>query len=154
MLASTVILVAAAMLASASPINPRQDTSYTFSITDWNFGCSPATCGWSFNVSAPSGGDDTPAFGPVSCTGSMLNNPDYYPCSTISDVQSVSAFVKFTDVDGVNNLYIKEWVTGTDNGALIHAGAVTTNETQYCDTCPTTYSVPVTIINSPCIESI
>lgn len=151
MVQTTVLLAAAlATLAFASPMRPRQDSAYTLSISDWSFGCSPATCAWSFNVSAPSAGSGVPAFGPITCSGSMINNVDYQACSNISDLQLVSAFVKFSNESNV--LYLKQFVSSTPQGGVMYAGAVVTQDTQYCDTCPTTYSMPVSLISSPCTE--
>lgn len=138
-----------AALTSASPLRMRQDTAYTFSITDWSFGCSPAACAWEFNVTAPSGGLDVPAFGPIACSGNTLNDLDYIPCGPISDLTTVSAFVKASSESMV--LYIKELVSTQSQGGVLYAGAVTTQETEYCSTCPTTYSIPVTLTTA-CTE--
>ena len=150
---SSYILIATALaaLASASPLRKRQDTAYTFSITGWDFGCSPAACGWSFNVTAPSGGTDVPAFGPIACSGNTLNDVDYVLCDAIpgTETQTVSAFVK--DSPETMVLYIKESVYTSTQGTLLYAGAVTTQPTEYCPACPTTYSVPVTA-GSACTE--
>lgn len=141
MLYSAILAATTAVLASASPLKIRQSSDYDFSVTNFSYGCSPGGCAWSFNASAPSGGEDAPEFSTY-CSGTDYATT-YVSCDTISDSQSFGAYMVANSSS--NELFLKYEYSDVDAGARYdYYGDAPVQYTAYCPTCPTAYTIPVT----------
>ena len=94
MRASTIIAVAASTLAGAVPVTRDASLPGTFEVTNFSFGCT-ASCYYSFDVVVSGSADHHPDFTtPVKCSGGLDENTDYTECGTVSQTQSVLAYIE------------------------------------------------------------
>ena len=92
MYASTLVAAGFAALASAAPATSSTN-QYAFEVTNFVFGCS-AGCYYNFDVTAPDSGLNHPAITtPVHCSGGLDQDTDYVTCGTISETQSIAAYI-------------------------------------------------------------
>ncbi|KAF2216952.1 hypothetical protein CERZMDRAFT_89740 [Cercospora zeae-maydis SCOH1-5] len=107
----TILAASLASLAAAAPA--KRDLPGTFEVTNFVYGCS-ASCFWSFDLGVSGSAQNHPATGPtVKCSGSLDNDTDYVQCGTVSETQTLSAYIEKAN----NVLHLRYDVTNYNTGA-------------------------------------